>query len=982
MYRVFSLLICALLALSATARAQGVQTGTITGVVQSPDGLSLPGVAVTATSPSLQGRRTAVTDVNGVYFIKGLPAGTYSLSFDVQSFQNAHADDIVLVLGGVAEVNQTMMVAGRTETVDVNAEAPSPIATTTVGQSFTKTQVDALPVGRRPQDIAELAPGLTNVTPNASQVTIAGATAFDNVFMLNGVDINDNLFGSPNNLYTEDAIQETNVLTGGISAEWGRFTGGVVNVITKSGGNNFSGSFRENFNNPKWIDETPRERANAVVHQDVLGKIHEGTLGGPITRDRLWFFGAARYQRDPTPNTFVQTGGSYTRVDTVKRGEIKLTGTFAPNQTLTGDFTTNSTIQKDRPSLNAASSLDPSVLVTEKIPNNLLVTTYNGVLAQKFFTTLQYSQKKFRFVDAGGTKTEITASPFRTRGVAAGVPPSLHYAAPFFSSLDPEDRNNQQFTGSVSYTLSTRTTGTHDFKGGGEFYRATHTGGNSQSSTNYVFQSDYLVAGGKPVVDSAGVPIPVFTPGVSRVQNWIPTRGAVVNIDTTSLYVQDRWVVAPRLSLDLGTRFEAVRGKATGDLLTVDTTKIVPRLGIAYDLMGDGRTTLQATYGHYSGKYSENQYAQNTDVGNPSRVTYGYTGPPGQGRDFAPGFDLRNYSTIISAVFPTANISVADNVQSPTVHEFTAGLGRHVGTRGFAKATYQWRRWYGFLDDFIALSNGIVNVNRNGADIGDLTRSVYNNASSNDVHREYQAMIFQTDYRLRDNIGFGGHYTLQLRNNGNFDAEAANQPGIPSVFGDYPEVLGPALGRYLPDGRLGDYQRHKLRLYGTYTLGSNAGRLGALDVSPIWRVNSGQVYSIFADAVPLTPIELARNPGYPVNDINPNVSQRLYFGPRGVGDFKGYGLLDLALTYGIPVWKTARPWVKVEVYNLLNNQKQIAWDKTVTADNNSPKDANGLPLNYIKGPRFGEATNDNQFPQPIPGQNGGRLFRMALGIRF
>jgi len=982
MNRLFGLALCAFIASSSSAAAQGVQTGTITGIVQSADGLSLPGVTVTATSASLQGQRTAVTDVNGVYFIKGLPAGTYSLKFDVQSFRTANANDIVLALGGVAEVNQTLMVAGRTETVSVTAEAPSPIATTTLGQAFTKTQVDALPVGRRPQDIAELAPGLTNVTPNASQVTIAGATAFDNVFMLNGVDINDNLFGSPNNLYTEDAIAETNVLTGGISAEWGRFTGGVINVITKSGGNTFSGSFRENFNNPKWIDETPRERANSVVHQDVLGKVHEGTFGGPVARDRLWFFSAGRYQRDPTPNTFVQTGGSYTRVDTIKRGEVKLTGTFATNQTLSGDFTTNSTIQKDRPSLNASFSLDPSTLVTERIPNNLFVTSYNGVLAQKFSTTLQYSQKKYRFVDAGGTKIEITASPFRTRGVVPGVPPSLHYAAPFFSSLDPEDRNNRQFTGSVSYTLSTKATGTHDFKGGGEFYRATHTGGNSQSSTNYVFQTDYLVAGGKPVVNAAGVPVPVFTPGVSRVQNWIPTRGAVVNIDTTSLYVQDHWVVAPRLSLDLGTRFEAVRGKATGDLLTVDTTRLVPRLGIAYDLMGDGRTTLQATYGHYSGKYGENQYAQNTDVGNPSRVTYGYTGPAGQGLDFAPAFDLRNYATIISAVFPTANVSVADDVQSPTVREFTLGLGRGLGNRGYAKATYQWRRWYGFLDDFIFLSNGIVNVNRNGANVGDLTKSVYDNASTKDIHREYQAMIFQSDYRWRDNINFGGHYTLQVRNNGNFDAEAANQPGIPSLFGDYPEVLGPAIARYLPAGRLADYQRHKLRFYGTYTLGSNTGRLGALDVSPIWRVNSGQVYSIYADGVPLTPIELARNPGYPENDINPNVAERVFFGPRGVGDFKGYGLLDLAMTYGVPIWKSAKPWLKVEFYNLLNNQKQIAWDKTVTPDNSGPKDANGLPLDYVKGPRFGEATNDNQFPQPIPGQNGGRLFRMALGIRF
>ena len=437
-------------------------------------------------------------------------------------------------------------------------------------------------------------------------------------------------------------------------------------------------------------------------------------------------------------------------------------------------------------------------------------------------------------------------------------------------------------------------------------------------------------------------------------------------------------MVAPRVTVELGGRFESVRSKATGDIITVDTTKWVPRLGVAYDVTGDGRTTLQSTYGHYSGKYGESQFAQNTDVGNPSRVTYGYTGPAGQGRDFAPGFDLRNYATIISASFPTANIFVAAGVTSPTVREFTLSLGRELGQKGYAKAAYQWRRWYGFLDDFIRLSNGTVDVNRNGANIGTLTKVMYDNAK--DINREYQALVLQSSYRVRQNVNVGAHYTLQLRNNGNFDGEAANQPGIPSILGDYPEIYQPSIGRYLPEGRLADDQRHKLRLYGTYSVG--AGRLGSVDVSPIWRVNSGQVYSLFADGVPLTAIQLARNPGYPANDINTSTSARLFFGQRGQYDYKGYGLFDLGITYGVPVWKTAKPWIKVEFYNILNNDKQIAWDKTVTPDPNSPKDVNGLPTGYIQGPRFGQAVNDNQFPQPIPGQNGGRLFRMAIGLRF
>src|SRR5262249_50003528 len=152
-------------------------------------------------------------------------------------------------------------------------------------------------------------------------------------------------------------------------------------------------------------------------------------------------------------------------------------------------------------------------------------------------------------------------------------------------------------------------------------------------------------------------------------------------------------------------------------------------------------------------------------------------------------------------------------------------------------------------------------------------------------------------------------------------------------------IYGPAIDRYLPYGRLADFQRHKLRMYGTYS--HNLGRFGSVDVSPVWRVNSGQVYSLSAAGVRLTPIELARNPGYPTNDINGNVTQTLFFGERGSQNFAGYGVLDLALTYGIPVWKSAKPWVKVEWYNILNNDKLIQWDTTVTPDPNSPLDANG-----------------------------------------
>ena len=93
-------------------------------------------------------------------------------------------------------------------------------------------------------------------------------------------------------------------------------------------------------------------------------------------------------------------------------------------------------------------------------------------------------------------------------------------------------------------------------------------------------------------------------------------------------------------------------------------------------------------------------------------------------------------------------------------------------------------------------------------------------------------------------------------------------------------------------------------------------------------------------------------------------------------------MVDFAATYNLSVWRTLRPWFKAEIYNLLNNTKLIAWDRTVTANAAATLDANGISTAYLQGPRFGQATAGNHFPQPWPGQNGARAVRLAFGVRF
>ncbi len=959
------------LAFAAPTFGQGLQTGLISGTITTTDGLSLPGATVTVISPVLQGPRSTVTDVNGNYVLRGLPPGDYQVTIELSGLAT-RTEQTVVALGRSTIVHAVMALAGISEAVTVAAEASPVLNNPVVGANFRKEEVDGLPIGRTPQNIAELSPGLTDNTPNTGQLSISGGFAFDNVFLVDGVDVNDNIFATANNLFIEDAVDETQVLTSGISAEYGRFSGGVVNLVTKRGGNRFSGSYRANLTNPSWVGETPFE---TTARRDDLQLVHEGTLGGPILRERLWFFVSGRHESTSTPYNFVDTAIPGTAGVQEKRYDIKLTATVAKNHTLQGSFLNDDLKQSGVRGLSA-SAVDPRVLINREIPQKLGVVNWNGVLSSQLFATAQWSQKKYGFRGAGGTSTAIIDSPFRTRG-GGGIPASRLYNAPFFDANDPEDRNNQQLTGSLSYFLSSPRAGSHDIKSGVERYTSTNTGGNSQTATGYVFYSNYVVdAAGLPRFNADGTLTPRFIPGNSRLYNWLATRGAEINVTTTSLYLQDQWAATRRLTFDLGMRYEHVRSEATGDIVGADTDTWVPRLAATFDLAADGKWIAQATYAHYAGKYSEAQFASNSDVGNPSLVIYQYTGPAGEGLGFAPGLNPANYTQVLLGSFPTANVFFEDGLSSALNKEFTLSFGGEIGPKGYAKATFVRRKTSNIIDDFITVADGTTEVIRRGVNFGVYDNIVYRNADDS-LFREYQAMVFQGRYRANSRWSLAGHWTLQMKNDGNFEGEAANQPGAPSLFGDYSESF--SAERNFPVGRLDDFQRHKVRLWTTYLVDMER---GDLDVSALWRYNSGLTYSLRATGEDLSDIQYARAAaaGY-VNDPNGG-TQTIYFSERGTETFPGFGVADFSVGYRIPVWESLEPYLKVELLNAFNNQKLITFDTTVSANWNGPVDALGIPTTFTRGTRFGQANSNTSYPNWRTGQNGSRAFLVALGFRF
>jgi hypothetical protein len=967
--------------------AQGIQTGTIRGTVRDQQGLAVPGVTVVVTSPALQGSRTTVTNTGGVFTIPALPAGQYQVGFELSGFAPL-SQQATVPLGLTVEVDVVLRAAQVAESVEVIAQVPGPIATPVIGANYTHEEIEQLANPRTLEGIAQLAPAVTENTTNVNQVVINGGFAFDNVFMINGVDVNDNLFATPNNLFIEDAIEETQVLTSGISAEFGRFTGGVINAITKSGGNTFSGTGRINFFNPAWTTETPFEESRGTQHVDAVTRKYEGTFGGPIARDRLWFFVAGRYVKGQNQVTLMQTGAGLTSVDQNKRGEIKLTGKVGASDTIQGGFLND---PRTRTNNSGAQSLliDPHSEVDRDNPNSYSYTNYHGVVRQNWLIEAQFSQRHLGFTNDGGTSTAITDSPFFALSCACV------YNAPYFDATDPQERNNRQLTGNV--TRFWTGLGHHQSKGGYEFFRSQLKGGNSQSSTSFVFNADFLTnAAGVPVLDSSGRIIPVFVPGASYLENYVATRGATLNIDNHSFFLQDHWTISGRWSADIGTRFEHVKSMATGGIVGVDNYRMVPRLAAAYDVAGNGNHIVHVTYGQYSGRYNEVQIRSNSPVANPLYISTVYQGPPGQGVNFAPGFDRNNYpltpanATVSDA---TQNVSLDPKMTSPLTHEFTTSYGLNVANgRGYAEIGYVYRKTGNMIEDFYTIANGTTNVVVNGISAGRFTNRVYRNTDI--AHREYHALTFQSRHRITSNWMVNGHYTLQLKNNGNYEGEQTNQPAYVSIIGDYPEAF--SADRNYPYGRLQDFQRSRLRAWTIYTLPMN--RAGALSLSGLWRVDSARVYSLAArnQAVTAQQRALLAAAGYP--DVPSANGNHVFFASRGSETFKGYGVFDTSINYDIPVFRTLRPWVKFDIYNLFNNRKLIAWNTTVSQNRVGPLDALGLATTYTPAAAFGTATGNtltnlgtttiNAYPLAFGGPDGdratagGRTFTMALGFRF
>lgn len=302
--RLSAIVAALLLATTGSALAQVATTGTITVVIQDKDGGRLPGVTVTAEAPDVITKRTVVTDATGTATLEALaPSNQYRVTATLSGFADQALDKILVRSGQTATLNVTLQIAGLTEAVQVTAATPIVDVTSAIaGQDITLELTESLPTGRSYQSYLQLVPGVlpddqqqggnpaARSGLNYSDIGGNVGISADNVYYFDGIDITDRVSGTFGANLNTEIIQEQHVITGAIPAEFVGAPGLVSTVITKSGSNNFHGSANYFFQNDNLVAENKHASSETFSTKD-----NAYTLGGPIYRDKAWFFGSYRY---------------------------------------------------------------------------------------------------------------------------------------------------------------------------------------------------------------------------------------------------------------------------------------------------------------------------------------------------------------------------------------------------------------------------------------------------------------------------------------------------------------------------------------------------------------------------------------------------------------------------------------------------------------------------------------------------------------
>jgi hypothetical protein len=840
----------ALLLVALFASALGAQTtlSTLVGRVTA-GGAGLPGVTVSVNSPALQGQRAAVTGPDGQYVVPALPPGDYLVHFTLSGMQQA-VQRAQLRLAETTRVDAEMRQQALSEEIVVRPAEQTVLETPQVSMNMDASTIEFLPTTRGILDYAKLTPGVVEVG-SRNLLSISGAQPYDNLYMVNGVTITDRRDNQPLNLYIEDAIQEATVLTAGVSAEYGRFIGGVVNVITKSGGNTLSGSLRDTVSSNDWTSKTPY--AAELDHLTDIDHELQATLGGGVVRDRLWFFLAGRNVAKNFGRQTRVTNIGFTNETAEHRYEGKLTTNITSNHSFVGSYLN---VLNTRDNIDSG-SVDLRGLYDIRSTTSLGALRYSGILRESFVVEGQFSMKR-RSTETPPVSPDVDRSFLNGSTIWDQGPNGSMWAPVICAVCGNDEGHGNDVILKVSRFTPTHRFGTHDLVAGVDEY---HDLGRS---TPFTSSSGFYIYG--HIEADGQEAFPIFSPDEAYIDYYDTPPTSQSDFRTRSVFVNDQITLGSRLTTTVGLRYDQNHAEDIDGRVVVNDARLSPRIGVTYDLRGDGRDRFSASFGRYSSKGLENPLEPATSSAGQTIYTWYYDGPEISGvpaaeamRQLYEWFQDRGglEDRSDAEVFANLAYNIGDRLTSPATDEYTLGYGHQFGSAGLVQINYINRHSFDYYTVHLTTANRDA--------LGD---HIIVDNDSGDAERKYQAIQLQTRWRRR-RFNVAANYTWsKLR--GNVEQESNGFP-VAEISGEdwYPEYSG--YEQFKPIGWLANDMRHVASAWAGYDLSTERTHI---NVSVLQRFHTGRNYNARGN---IQVRNVIPNPGY----ATVPVGLQYYFEPRG-----------------------------------------------------------------------------------------------------
>ncbi|HQQ78863.1 MAG TPA: TonB-dependent receptor [Thermoanaerobaculia bacterium] len=885
-------LLCAL----AASRATGQTTSSIVGRVADDAGVPLPGVTVEATSPALQGSGRAVTDAQGRYRLSLLPPGTYTVTFAISGFASEKQTNVVVALGRDTSLSADLHLATKVQTSVTSEASAIELTSSGVGTSLDQRAVTTLPTGRNYSSVAQVVPGVSSdANPGNTEqatITVYGSSGAENSFYIDGVNTTGAEYGFQGKELNFEFIQAVDVKTGGYEAEFGRSTGGIVNVITKSGGNDFHGDVFGYYDG----DNLQANAEPVVSNTTSAGYTRKDFgigIGGYILKDRLWFFGA--YDRvDNTQDSTLPEGpraGQVARSQSTRDlGSGKLTFKASQNQTVTGTVFLDP--RDDTGAINDAThSLNGDPLTYDgkkSFGGTDYALRYEGLFGARWLFTLQGARHQ--------EKNEVGPASAAGDVIQYRDVQNNFYQTGGFGLIQ-----NKSFTRDMLTFSATAFLGAHEAKFGVEYERESadvlkrYSGGQQVD----VFANPENPA--KPVYSH----FYWTTPNATVANAPVSALNASPEHKVTTLYLQDKWTVLPNLTVNIGLRWDRQEIVDASGVTQIDLKDdFAPRFGFAWDATKDAKTKIYGSYGRYYEQLSMDLVIRSFSYERQPRI-FNYS-PTSTTPDPAAEADLGQTSNILGGFTEPSD----PNLRNQYIHEYVFGAEREVAKNVVVGIKGIYRNYGEVIEDFLCADDGTYCIGNPGKGIMErlYTLDYSQTFASPEARRTYKAVQLDVTKSFADSWWGQASY-IYSKLEGNFDGlyspftNVGADPNISAAF-DYYDFFtdGKNLKNITNDGPLSNDRRHQFKVSGYYVFpfGLSVGAAGYYrSGTPVTRYGYSDAYGRY----------------------------EFFMTPRGA-EGRAPDNYDLDLHLGYPIaLGPVKVNVLLDVFNLFNTQKAILLDQ-------------------------------------------------------